>query len=345
MKAAILENIEHLVVKEVPDPELKPGAIILRVRVCSICSTDLRIFRYGDQRVTLPQIIGHEIAGEVKSVSKDVSGYCVGERVAVTPRIACGKCYYCLKGQDIYCLHSQTLGYQLPGGYAEYLFIPPRGIEYGILHKIADNVSFEQASLAEPLSCCIRAQRNAHISPGDIVVIIGGGPIGIIHCRLAKLHGAGKVILVENAVSRLRNLDLTSVDNIIDSAKVDSVSRIDTLTKKNGADVVIVACSSRDAQEQAVSLAGKGGRINYFGGLPPHHLNISLDSNLIHYREISILGSHGSTPHDTKEAVDMLASKRIDITDLISQTFPLNAIADAFLFAESKAGMHVAIHP
>jgi L-iditol 2-dehydrogenase len=345
MKAGILEKVEHLAVKEVPDPLLEEGAVLIKVKVCAICGTDLRIYRYGDPRVRLPQILGHEISGEVAMVGEGVKNYRAGDRVAITPRIACGECFYCHKGQHTYCQNGRTFGYQLPGGYAEYLLVPSRGVQFGVLNRVADTLSFEEASLAEPLSCCLRAQKALKVSAGDIVVVIGGGPVGMMHCRLAKIHNASKVVLVERDTKRLEKVELGSIDEIVDSAKSNPETEILAITEGRRADVVIVACSSAQAQEQSLLLAGRGGRINFFAGLPPGQSKVLIDSNVIHYHEVSVQGSHGSTPHDTSEALDTLARKALNVSDLITHTFPLDSIEEAFLFTESGKGMHAAIIP
>ncbi|MFH1486848.1 MAG: alcohol dehydrogenase catalytic domain-containing protein, partial [Chloroflexota bacterium] len=303
MKAGVLETIGQLVVKEVPAPQLAEGSVILRVEVCSICGTDLRIYRHGHARIKLPQILGHEIAGEIVAVADTVTNCRVGERVAITPRISCGECSYCRKGQPIYCQRSVSFGYQLPGGYAEYVSVPSRGVEFGVINRIADTLSYEEGALAETLACCSRAQKASLVGPGVTVVVVGGGPVGIIHCRLARASGADKVILVEREMERLEQVNLASIDEVIDSAKCNPEARISSLTGGKGADVVIVACSSAQAQEQSLSLAGRGGRVDFFGGLPVGQSKISMDSNLIHYQEISVRGSHGSTPQDNREAL------------------------------------------
>jgi len=345
MKAGILEKFEHLAVKELLDPQLEEGAVLIKVKVCAICGTDLRIYHYGDPRVQLPQILGHEIAGEVAIASEGVKNYRAGDRVAITPRIACGECFYCRRGQHTYCQNGHTIGYQLPGGYAEYLLVPSRGVQFGVLHRVADTLSYEEASLAEPLSCCLRAQKASRVSHGDTVVVIGGGPVGIMHCRLAKVNNASKVVLVERDTRRLEKVNLTSIDKIVDSAKSNPESEILAITEGRRADVVIVACSSAQAQEQSLLLAGRGGRINFFAGLPPGQAKVLIDSNVLHYHEVSVQGSHGSTPHDTREALDMLARKALNVSDLITHTFPLDSIKEAFLFAQSGKGMHTAIIP
>ena len=172
-----------------------------------------------------------------------------------------------------------------------------------------------------------------------------GGPVGIMHCRMAKVNGAGKIILIEKETKRLQYVDLTAVDKIIDSSKSTSEADIRAATGGRGADVVIVACSSSEAQEQAFSLAGKEGGISFFAGLTLGPPNISINSNLIHYHEISVQGSHGSTPQDNKEALDMLARKAMDVSDLITHTFPLDSIEEAFHFKEKGEGMRVTICP
>jgi len=345
MKAGILETIEHLEVKEVPDPQLEPGSVVIKIKVCSICGTDLRTYHYGNDRIKLPHILGHEIAGQISAVGSQVSDFQVGDRVAITPRIACGECFYCRKGQDIYCLNNLSFGYRLPGGYAEYLLVPERGVQYGVVNTIEDSVSFEEAALAETLACCVRAQKTSRVGSGDTVVIVGGGPVGIIHCRLAKINDAARVVLVEKETKRLEQVNLDSIDKVVGSYKNNVEAEILALTEGNGADVVIVACSSAQAQEQSLSLASRGGRVNFFGGLPPGEAKVSIDSNLVHYREVSLQGSHGSTPPDNRQALDMLAKRTIVIDDLITHTFPLESIKEAFLFAESRKGMHVAVLP
>jgi len=345
MKAGILEAIGRLVVRDVPDPVLEEGSVLLRVKACNICGTDLRVYHHGHPRIRLPQVLGHEAAGEIATVAGDVAGYRAGERIAVTPRIACGACFYCLRGQYNYCESSRTFGYQLSGGYAEYMMIPSRGVEFGVLNRVADSLSFEEAGLAEPLSCCQRAQRASRVEAGCTVVVIGGGPVGIMHCRLARSNGAGKVILVEKDVNRLEKIDLSTVDHLVNSARSDPEIEIERFTAGRGADVVIIACSSLEMLEQSFALAGKGGRINFFAGLPHGQSSITVDANLVHYSEIAVHGSHGSNPQDNREALDLLASRVVLVDDLLTDAFNLESIEEAFVFAGSNKGMKVTIHP
>lgn len=343
MKAGIFEGIGRLTVREVPDPQMEPGTVLLRVKACSICGSDLRNFRHGHPRINPPQIMGHEIAAEIAAISETVSGYHEEDRVTVTPRIACGKCRYCRKKQYTYCKNGLTFGYQLPGGYAEYMLIPAEGVNFGVLNRYDGNLDYREASLTEPLACCLRAQRISRVSEGETVAVIGGGPMGLIHCRLAAAKGAGRIILVEKRHERLRNISLSGIDHLIDDT--DMEREIAELTEGYRADVVIVACSSIEAQQSAISLAGLGGRVNFFGGLPPGEGELLVDSNVMHYKEVELQGSHGSTPEDNRKALEMLLQRALNLDGLVSNTFPLDDIEKAFLFAESREGMHAAILP
>jgi len=243
MKAAFLEDIEKLVVRDVPDPPLEDGSVLVRIRVCSICGTDLRVYHHSHPRVKLPQVIGHEIAGEIAGVSPTANEFQIGDRVAITPRVSCGVCFYCRKRQPIHCLNGLTFGFQLQGGFAEYVLVPDFALAFGVVNHVADHIGFEEASMAEPLACCIRAQRAADVKPEDTVVVMGAGPVGIMHCRLAKANGAHRIVLAEQDSRRIGMVDLSVVDDIIISAEDDAVQRVASLTEGEGADVVIVACS------------------------------------------------------------------------------------------------------
>jgi L-iditol 2-dehydrogenase len=345
MKAGVLENIQCLRFRNIPEPELLHYSAIIKVKVCGICGTDLRTYRYGHSKVTLPHVLGHEISGEIIAVDNSVKGYHTGQRVAVTPRISCGTCYYCLHGQPLYCENSRTFGFQLQGGYAEYMLVPERGIRYGVLNTIPETLGFEEASLAEPVSCCLRAQRTCNVGPGTCIVVIGGGAMGIMHCRIARANKADTIILVDRNTDRLERISCTSIDMLIDSRKEDAVTRIMKATEGRGADVVIVACSSGEAQVQAISLAGKGSRINLFGGLPPDNANILINSNDIHYREIMINSTHGSLPSDNMDALEIMANKELQVLDLLSDLFPVEEIETAFERAASRQTLHVGICP
>lgn len=345
MKAAFLEKLGQLTVREVAQPELEPGSILIRVKACTICATDLRIYHYGHSRIQLPHVLGHEIAGEIAAVADGVGAYRVGEKVAVAPRVPCGTCFYCRRGEPEYCTNHLTFGYQLPGGFAEYLLVPETAIKSGGLNRFPETVSFAEASLTEPLSCCWRGQHLTRLKAGDTVVVIGGGPIGLMHCRLARFLKAGKIILIGKNLKRLEKVNLSGIDYLVDATGDKTAEEVSTITEGRGADVVIVACSVRRAQEESLLYAASGGRINLFGGLPPNEPPIHVDSNLIHYRELRLMGSHGSTNRENQQALKLIVDGKLAISDLISETFSLDEICKAFTRADSRQGMKVTVCP
>lgn len=289
--------------------------------------------------------LGHEVAGEVIAAAPDVKGYPAGRRVVVTPRVACGKCYYCLKGQPQYCENHVSFGGALQGGFAEYMLIPGRAVEYGSLIAFNDSTDFEEASLAESLSCCIRAQNFAELKAGDTVAVIGGGPMGVLHTRLALIRGAAKIILVDRNIRRLTANYLDSVNKLIDAANTNVKKSILSETGGRGADVVIIACSSREAQQESPGYTNYGGRISFFAGLNPGEQPTQIDANTLHYREIKISGTHGSTPTEMREALELIKTKKVKVADLITATFPLEKTPEAFRAAEAKSGMKIVVCP
>ena len=344
MKAGVLQELQRLVYTDVPYPQTDEGGVILKIKACAVCNSDLRLFHYGHKRMTLPHIIGHEVCATVEQINGKVSDFRVGDRVEVTPKISCGTCFYCKRGQYLACPDGESFGYQLPGGFAEYMAIPKRGVDFGVLSRVDTRISDNEVTMAEPLACCLRGQRISEVKPGDMVVVIGGGPIGMLHCRVAKAQGA-YVILIEHDQKRLSSVDLTAIDVNIEAPDSDLPPQVMELTHNEGADVAIVACSSVRAQVQALELVNKGGRVNFFGGLGPGHQDISFDSDIIHYRELTVSGTHGSLPEDNRLALDMIANGMIKVDDLVSHTYLLSEIEAAFAFAQSKQGMHVAVVP
>ena len=345
MKAALLEQIHKLTVKQIPDPQTDVGGMTVRIKVCAVCNSDLRIYHYGHNRVQLPQIIGHEVSAIIEHINGTADGFAIGDRVQITPKIPCGKCYYCKRGQPLSCTQGLSFGYQLPGGFAELMAVPKAGIDFGVVSKIEDEtLTANEVAMAEPLACCVRAQQLLSVKSGETVVVIGGGPIGMLHCRVAKASGAF-VILIEHDQRRLADVDLSAVDVNIEAPDSDLPPQVMELTQGEGADVAIVACSSTRAQVQALGLVNKGGRVNFFGGLGVGHPEITIDSDIIHYRELTVTGTHGSLPQDNREALELITNREVKVSDLMSHSYSLDAIGEAFAFAESKQGMHVAVTP
>ena len=344
MKGAILKDIEKLEIEDVKIPEPKENEILIKVKCCAICGTDIKVFHHGHKHIVFPRITGHEVSGVVFKIGKNVKGCKEGDRVAVAPAIPCGKCYYCRKGQQTMCDNLKAIGYHYDGGFAEYMLVPEDAVLNGCVNKIPDNLSFELASIAEPLACVINGQILSRIEVGDTVLILGAGPIGILHTLLAKINGAGKIILADISEERINEAEFTGA-YLVDMSKKDIYEEVKNITNGHMADKVIVAVGSKNAQELSLKLVAKRGSINFFGGLPKESPFIQFDSNLLHYGEFFVVGTHGSTPLHNKIAIELLSSGRIKAEKLITHKFPLEKIKDGFEIVENKKGLKVLILP
>ena len=347
MKAAIYTGLNQIAVQQVPDPAISdPYEVILKVHTCSVCGSDLRIFHHGNPRVKPPQVIGHEIAGEVVAVGADVKHFQPGDRVAVGADVPCGECHWCREGLGNNCKINYAIGYQFHGGYAEYMPLNATTVRFGPVHKIPDGLSYEVAAIAEPLACVINGLEMSHIKLGDTVAIIGAGPAGIMLMKLARSFGASRVLGVQRSRARIPEaLRLSGADTIICSQDGDPVQAILDLTEGEGADVVITANSSVETHLQSLKMARQRGRINYFGGLPAGSPSVEMPTNLIHYKELLLTGSHGSVPRQHRIALDLLARGVIDGRALITHRFPLDEIVTAFATAEGHSGLKVVVSP
>jgi len=345
MRAAVLEALEKLVVKEVPTPKAAPGTLLVRVKACAVCGSDIRIFHYGNPRVKPPQIIGHEIAGVVEAVGEGVENFRVGQRVATGADVPCGVCEYCKRGLANNCQTNFALGYQFPGGFAEYVLFNETTVKYGPIHEIPPQLDFDQATLAEPLACVINGMELADFKVGETLVIIGGGPAGCLLVEYGRFAGADKIILAQRSRGRLEMARTFSADVFVSTEEENLVKRVLEETDGRGADVVFTACSSPDAQALTPYLVRNRGRINFFGGLPKGSPKVPIDTNVLHYKEAFIFGSHGCAPRHHELALRVLASGRINMKDLISAAFPLAEIREAFQFLEDRKGLKVIVHP
>ncbi len=345
MKAAVLETLEKIVVKEVSIPPIKKGEMLVKIRSCAVCGSDIRIYHQGNPRVKPPQIIGHEIAGEIVEIGERIENFKVGDRVAIGADVPCGVCKFCKNGLGNNCSINYAIGYQFPGGFAEYIHTNETTVNYGPLHRIPENLSFDEASLAEPLACSLNGYELANLKIGDTVVIIGAGPIGLMLVELARNIGAGRIILSQRSKERLKIARKFSADTFISSSEENLVERVMEETKGEGADVVMVACANPSAQEEALEIVGHRGRVNFFGGLPPGSTRIKIDSNLIHYKECFVLGSHGSVPRHHKIALDLLSRGAVKGKDFITHHYNLDDIKEAFGAAEAHQGLKVIVNP
>lgn len=345
MKAAVLEDYNKMVVQEVPTPEVDDDSVLVRVKSCAICGSDIRIFRSGNSRVQMPQIIGHEIAGQVVKTGKNVTKFKEGDRVAIGADVPCGECVFCEAGIGNNCQINYAMGYQFAGGFAEYVLLNRIVVNFGPVHKIPDHVSYDEAAMAEPLGCVLNALELSNIRLGDTVVIIGAGPIGCMIIEVARRMGATKVIVVQRSRARLEYARRFGADVYILSSEEDAIARVLEETNGLGADVVITANPSPQAQADAIHMAKNRARVNFFGGLPKDKSMVTLDTNIIHYKELFVHGAHGALPSHHGKAVELIASGALNVNNYISHHFSLDEIGAAFEAAEGHQGMRVIVNP
>ena len=339
---------EDLRLEDVPEPTCGTDEVKIRVKNCSTCGTDVKIRKNGHQNLAPPRIIGHEIAGEVVEVGSGVAGdWKPGDRVQVIAAVPCGKCHECRKGWMAVCQNQTSVGYQYDGGFAEYMIVPREVLAVDGMNRIPDGVGFAEASAAEPFACAINAQEQLGIEPGADVVIFGAGPIGCLHVRIARgVHRAGRIILVDINSERLKmSADAVKPDVVINASEVNIVEEILKLTGGRGADVIITATPSNITQEQAVSMAARNGRSSFFGGLLKTNPTITLDSNLVHYRQLHIHGANGSAPEHNRRALDYIASGEVPVADLITRRIRLRDVMDAFGIVERGEAIKVTVEP
>lgn len=347
MKAAVYCGIKDIRLKEILTPKINDREVLVRCRVAAICGTDLRIYNYGHPKIPSGRevILGHELSGDVVEVGDKVLGIKKGMRVAVASNIGCGKCYLCLQGFFHLCNNYEAIGLTYDGGFAEYVKVPEQAVQQGALLEIPDTLSYEEAALIEPMACVYNGFKICPAEPGDTVLIFGAGPIGIMHILMTKLAGASKIIVSEISEKRLKEAKEFGADVLINSEVQNLEEEVYNETEGKGVNLIITACPSAEAQKIAPKLASIHGKINYFGGLSKDKADINLNTNLIHYGELLVTGSHGSDTYHCKMALNLLTSGKINLKPLVTNKFSLEQISQAFEVALKGQGLKTIIYP
>jgi L-iditol 2-dehydrogenase len=271
-------------------------------------------------------VLGHEVAGEVVEVGEGADGWSLGDRVQGIAAIPDGTCHECRHGWQTVCPNQERIGYQHDGGFAELLRFQARVLASMASTAFPSGLSFAEASLAEPLSCVINGQEQAQVGEGQAVVVVGAGTIGCLHVRLARARGAARVLLIELSRRRLAlAAGLVAPDEAIGAGATDTVEAVRPLTGGRGADVVIVAAASGQAQGDALRRAARRGTVRFFGGLPKDNPTIASDANIVHHREVGIVGANGSSPDHYRQALHLIASGAVPVADLITRRPPAGA--------------------
>jgi L-iditol 2-dehydrogenase len=335
-----------------PDAQCPEDGVLLHVLACGVCGTDVRSFYNGDRRIEAPWVLGHEISGEVVEIgprgADEVAalGIGLGDRVHCISTLWCGRCRMCRSGAENLCLNGELMGFDHPGAYADRVAIP--NIALKNLFLIPEGLSPEHATFADPLSDVICGHKDIGIGLDDAVVVIGAGPVGTAHAALARLQGAGRVLMLERAARRLDLARAILGDDrleYVDTDDADGTAAVMRATAGFGADVVIVACSSDAAQQDAMEMAAPRGRVLFFGGLPKGTTHIAFPSNVLHYREVQVHGSYASRHRDQVRALDMLAADAGGIRSVVSDVIALDDAPEAFPRIRAGEALKVVVAP
>lgn len=347
MLAAVYHGPNDIRVEIVQKPEINKEELLVKVLSASICGTDLRIF-HGNHRMYTPgtiRIPGHEVVGDIVAIGSEVTGYSEGQRVFIAPNTGCGHCKQCISGNNNLCANYDAVGVTMDGGFAEYMRVPANSIRQGNVIEVSKQVDTAVAALMEPFACVLRGQNALGIKPGEVVLVIGAGPIGVMHTKLAKARGAGVVVVSEPIPSRAEQVSRMGADLVINPSEQNLRNELDKITGGRGADVIIVAAPVHSAQESALDLAAIGGRINFFGGLPKDRPTINLDSNQVHYKELVITGTTACSTADCWQAADIVNSGLVNLSDLVSQKFLLKDAIQAIAAAEDRKALKIVLEP
>ena len=329
VRAPMDYSIERAEVPQTPD-----GGLLLKVLACGLCGSDLRTLRSGHRKVQLPFTIGHEICAKVEDSGKAYNGpWKIGETLAVSPLVYCGKCIFCLNGDFELCTDYREIAQAWPGGFAEFMALPEEAIKRGTIQLVPEGMDPVHATVVEPLSSCVNAQEKGNISSGDTVLIIGAGPVGTLHLELARARGADQVIIADISEDRLKLAELYQPDLKINTLKQDLKDEVMKATNGYGPGVIITANPDPATQVQAVELARKGGRILLFGGLPEDKAIPRVNMNTVHYNSLHLIGTTIFAPRHNNVALGMLSDGRISGEKFISHRYKLNGFIEGVQLA------------
>lgn len=329
MKAARLYGFNDIRIEELPVPRPGPDEALLRTKASGICSGDAMSW-YIEKKA--PLVLGHEPAGEIVEVGKDVKEFKPGDRVFVHHHAPCLKCRHCLRGDHVQCPQWKNPGIS-PGGIAEYILISKRSLQNDTL-RLPEGVGFEDGALIEPLACSVKAMRRAGIREGDTALVIGLGVMGMLNIMASKAYGA--VIGADIVPFRLGKAKEMGADSVIDVSGEDIVESLSGLTGGEMADVVIVGPNSVDALKDGISCAAPGGSVVMFTPVRPGE-RLTFDPNELYFKDINLITSYSCGPEDTKEALRLIEAGVVRASHIVTHRFPIERTAEAYgLTAEAR---------
>ncbi len=340
MRVGMYYSNRDVRIEEMPRPKIGRGEVLVRIMASGICGTDV-VEWYRRDRV--PLVLGHEIAGEIAEVGKGVKQYKVGDRISASHHVPCGECHYCRMDHTSVCDTLRKTNFH-PGGFSEFLRVPAINVEKGV-YRLQDNVSFEEATFTEPLACAIRGQRLARYRSGQSVLVIGSGISGLLHIKLAKAHGFGKIIATDINDFRLKKARGFGADHVI-HAKEDVAAKVRDLNGGKPANLVILCAGARSAFEQAFKSVDRGGTILVFASAE-EGFNFPLPINEFFWKnEVTILSSYAANPEEHRDALELIGGGKVNVKDMITHRFGLGDIQKGFdLVRDPKESIKVIIQP
>ncbi|MBM3158045.1 MAG: zinc-binding dehydrogenase [Chloroflexi bacterium] len=331
MKAAVLEGKRRFVIQDVPEPVPEKDEVLIKVQYCGICGSDLHVFKEG-----AAVGFGHEYSGDVVKLGSAVKGWKIGERVAIEPSVACGECFWCKRGDLGLCEQYYIELVQYKGAFATYA-----KARHYILHRLPKEMSYEEGAIIEPTTCAVHAIKVAGIQKGDVIAVLGLGPIGQLVARVARASGAGAVYASEISPQRL-DMARGAVDEVIDAKTTNPVERILELTKGRGPDVVFECAGAVATTQQSVALVRKGGTIVIVAIC---FETVELPVSNINLRGLTIKGSMCFSPGEYAAALKLIKNRAIDVSPLLTVKMPLDKINEAFEMAARGEGGKILIKP
>jgi len=335
MTAAVLYGKEDVQIETVDVPAIGRGDVLVRVRAALTCGTDVKVFRrgYHARMIVPPALFGHELGGDIVAMGKDVRGFRMGQRVVAANSAPCGACYYCQHNSENLC---EDLLFN-NGAYAEYIRIPERIVRRN-MYEVPDHVSYQDAALVEPLACVLRGLEESGVRPGDTIAVIGLGPIGMMFVRLAKAVCNARVIAIGRLPQQLLRASRMGADEtVLNCEGADVVGPVHEMTEGRGADVVIEAVGLPEVWQLAIKLLRRGGVVNFFGGCPDG-TNLSLDTNLLHYSELTCKASFHHTPALIKKALELVSRGYVGAKEFVNHSEPLTNLLQVMQHLMSHNG-------